>query len=780
MLGSKIGFLATPAAAAAAYVTLDTATGNLMLGGQRFMFSGSNVNGLGATNYASMYGATVDAEGYHLASHSEIDDQLDQAEAMNATVIRAYGAVMSVGRLSAVQPSLGTFSTTALEPIDYALQQLALRGMKVYFPLVDAYDFQPRGAPWYCTANGVTPDSNASQFYNLANTAIVNSFKAHISFVLDHTNVYTGIQYKNDPTIFCWETGNELHAGTWTATNKAWTDNISQYIKVTKGAHQLVMDGCAYNPDGGDGGHLDIDLPYIDIMTHHPYYSGALFVLGNSAERAHAHNKAFVAGEWGWTGLNPNGAAVDWTLDQFIALVEGSTFVDGDNFWQLIPSLVGVGGPSQYGLHFPGDNSDMTTRGNKLAAHALAMQTAGVVPAPVTFLTDNFTGTNGTALGSHTPDSGGTWSFQTGSSGVETIQNNRLYTTSSFTNYGVYNATPQNANYDVTLTINFVSHVAGSEVWALGRMVSGAGTNYELNLHCTSSTAYVLKLTRWLNGSGAALVTNVPIPVAPAVGSSHTLTLRMRGNQLSALWDDAMQFRINDVDIIAKGAAGLGASAVTSTTGMHIDSIVATSPPPAEDQTAPTTFLTDTFTGTNGTALESHTGETGATWAKHTGWTGAFTIQANRIWNGGGAEAHYYASGVPTSPDYEVTTTIFDITNVTFSLAGPMGRMLVGANTAYGAFAIWDGSVTGVYLKRWVAGAGADISSVVITTPAAASSHTLTLRMDGNNLWALWDGVVVLGPVVDKNIVGVGRPGVISNGVATSTTAWHIDGVSAI
>jgi lysophospholipase L1-like esterase len=729
-------------------------------------------------------------------------------------------------------------------------------------------------------------------------------------------------------------------------------------------------------------------------------------------------------------------------------------------------------------------------------------------------------------------------------------------------------------------------------------MVNGAVTSYELNLHCNSATAYIMKISRWLSGAQSVLLNNVPIAVAPAVGSTHTLTLRMRGNQITALWDNKVNLRINNADIIAAGAAGLGATAVTSTTGMHIDSIVATSPPPAEDQTLPTSFnparndtvavgdsitdnwsgfdyqpymgssylplltvqtmqrikylgiyatggitaakmrdlhlpqvlalnpapgacilfcgtndtgvvdrlwnlsymkavlkemarslmnagiapilvtipphddftaytanseewnsyvrqfviqhnlplfdtdtavtdpdntyktgyttdglhptatgyeamvnqaiadglpnifpvndptlltarttgdltniindgtlnlgmfttdtnadgvsdgfttsgqtisraitsgwsagepmvfsarvkttsitslavgwsltvqctvpggftypdgtsgtlvengivtwtfdangllsvqftipvgttavtaratlasgtvtysrvtpaggdalagtwqqlrnnangatvligemtlrnmrgaairpltaaltgaqkqsgtiaaamkpptalftppafLSDTFTGTNGVLLENHTGEVGATWAKHGGFAGTFTIQANRIWSSSG-EGHYYASGVPSSANYDVTTTIYAASNDTFSMAGAMGRAVAGAtNTSYTAFAIWNGTDTRVYLKRWVAGTGTDISNVVITTPTVGTSHTLTLRMSGSSISALWDGVVVLGPITDTNISAAGRAGVISNGIGSTTTGWHIDTITA-
>jgi hypothetical protein len=377
---------ATLAGTSGSFVTRDPLTGNLMLDGQRFMFAGANAPGLGFAEYGSFYGATVDADGLHLSTHSEIDALLNEVDAMNGKAIRVYGGVSSVGKTNSLQPTLGVFNAANLEPIDYALQQCAIRGIKMWFPLVDNYQYYINGKFWYCTVNGVTPDGTASQFFNPANTAIVNSFKAHISYVLDHINVYTGVAYKNDPTVLCWELGNELNigSGNWTSTQVAWADTISRHIKVTKGAQQLVMDGCAYNPAGSDdGGKLNIDLPYIDIATQHPYYSASTPAsVVNATEAAHAHGKAYIVGEFGWNGVDPGGGSVSWTLAQMLSTIEASTFTDGDAYWQLLPPLVGVGGPTQFGLHYPGDDSAMVTRVNQLSAHALAMQTIGMVPAP--------------------------------------------------------------------------------------------------------------------------------------------------------------------------------------------------------------------------------------------------------------------------------------------------------------------------------------------------------------------------------------------------------------
>ena len=114
-----------PPPAPTGFVTRDPTTGNLMLNGQRFRFSGANAPFLGLAEDSSAYGAPVDADGLHLASHSEIDATLDSAQAMNAKVIRAYASLLSVGKTNAIQPTLGVFNSAGFEPTDYLLSQCA-------------------------------------------------------------------------------------------------------------------------------------------------------------------------------------------------------------------------------------------------------------------------------------------------------------------------------------------------------------------------------------------------------------------------------------------------------------------------------------------------------------------------------------------------------------------------------------------------------------------------------------------------------------------------------
>ena len=83
-------------------------------------------------------------------------------------------------------------------------------------------------------------------------------YKSWMATVLNRKNTITGRIYKNDPTFFSWELGNELRLdrddpsgiNTLSSANLAllsfpggWADEMSTYLKVTLGARQLVTFG---------------------------------------------------------------------------------------------------------------------------------------------------------------------------------------------------------------------------------------------------------------------------------------------------------------------------------------------------------------------------------------------------------------------------------------------------------------------------------------------------------------------------------------------------------
>lgn len=116
--------------------------------------------------------------------------------------------------------------------------------MKLIIPLTDNWNYYHGGkhdwVDWLgYTGNAATscilPDAaditkaGSCAFYSEQN--VIDAFKNYVKQLLTHKNSVTGVAFKDDPTILCWETGNEL-----VGVSTSWTKTISDYIKEDLGA----------------------------------------------------------------------------------------------------------------------------------------------------------------------------------------------------------------------------------------------------------------------------------------------------------------------------------------------------------------------------------------------------------------------------------------------------------------------------------------------------------------------------------------------------------------
>jgi len=180
----------------------------LTLDGHPFRFAGANIHWLGlddSTNYPTQF---------------RINDGLDAAKEMGANVIRSHDLGISTGCHNCIEPSPGVFNQTALAHDDYVIKAASDRGIRLIIPLTDNWHYPAGGKHDFTDWRGIADEN---QFYY--NPLVISDFETYIKTLLDHVNMYTGVAYKNDPTIMAWETGNELQPPT------SWTQTISTFIK---------------------------------------------------------------------------------------------------------------------------------------------------------------------------------------------------------------------------------------------------------------------------------------------------------------------------------------------------------------------------------------------------------------------------------------------------------------------------------------------------------------------------------------------------------------------
>jgi len=118
------------------------------------------------------------------------------------------------------------------------------------------------------------PGDYGKDFFTVGSQGNQN-YKIMVAKLLNRTNTYTGIKYKDDPAIFGWEPLHEPWTGS--GVNDAWMADIAAYIKSIDPNH-LFIDG-RVNPDDFYPDYTLLDDPNIDVVQSN-YYS---MITGNMA-----------------------------------------------------------------------------------------------------------------------------------------------------------------------------------------------------------------------------------------------------------------------------------------------------------------------------------------------------------------------------------------------------------------------------------------------------------------------------------------------------------------
>lgn len=185
------------------------------------------------------------------------------------------------------------------------------------------------------------------------------------------------------------------------------------------------------------------------------------------------------------------------------------------------------------------------------------------------------------------------------------------------------------------------------------------------------------------------------------------------------------------------------------------------------------TFLSDSFTDTDGVDLGSHVGETGATWTEHTSYTaGAHLIGTNRCYCSTATSA-YHASGTPGGANYSVEALFF--VRSTAGRQGIAGRMSTSADTFY--IVDWAPGLNTLRLGKFVTGTFTQLGTATLTG-VASDTKTITLKMIGTTIEALVDASSQIS-VTDSSISSAGQAGVRASTGVTSTTGPHLTSITA-
>ncbi len=279
---------------------------------------------------------------WRLPDEFEITDALTAIQQSGGRATRIYTlSVQAPGDAPDIPRHVlgpGQFNEEAFRALDKVLEVANRTGVRVIIPFVDNWIWWG-GIREYAAFRGKKKEA----FWT--DPQIIADFKKTIEHVINRTNTYTGIKYKNDKAILAWETGNELQCP------DEWTREIARYIKSLDENH-LVIDGFFSSVLRDES----IENPYIDIVTTHHYPSNPreMFEQVKSNRAKSKGKKPYFVGEFGFVETD----AVRTLLNNVIADGTSGALIwslryrsrDGGFYWHSEP----FGGDRYKAYHWSG------------------------------------------------------------------------------------------------------------------------------------------------------------------------------------------------------------------------------------------------------------------------------------------------------------------------------------------------------------------------------------------------------------------------------------------
>ncbi|XP_051124677.1 mannan endo-1,4-beta-mannosidase 7-like [Andrographis paniculata] len=246
--------------------------------GVHFCLNGSRFYANGFNAYWLMYVASDPSQ------RSKISSAFVEGAKHGLRIARAWA--FSDGGYAPLQYNPGSYNEQMFQGLDFVVCEAKKYGVKLILSLVNNYEDDGGKRQYVNWARNQGQNLlSDDEFYT--NSVVKQFYKNHIKAVLTRHNTFTGIPYKDDPTIMAWELMNEPRctidpSGT---TIQAWLSEMATYLKSIDSNHLLEagLEGFygqsnaqkqQFNPQEihvGTDFLTNNQIPEIDFATVHSY-----------------------------------------------------------------------------------------------------------------------------------------------------------------------------------------------------------------------------------------------------------------------------------------------------------------------------------------------------------------------------------------------------------------------------------------------------------------------------------------------------------------------------
>lgn len=335
---------------------------NFTLNSKPFHYGGTNCY------YLMVFAADAELRPY-------VDEVLTEAAEMGLTVVRTWAFNDGASQWNALQTAPGVYDENIFRGLDYVLYKADQLGIRLILPFVNNWD-DYGGMNQYVAWAG---QSGHDKFYT--NADCKTWYKNHIYAVLNRVNTYNGRVYKEDPTVFAWELGNEPRASSsGVAVMNAWVQEMGLYVKSLDSNHLLAVGiegfyaGSGKNPiswmnNQGTDFISTQQHSSIDFAVSHswPDWWGTSqtqtmnYVQQQISDAHNILNKPYVLEEFG--KKRPIETRDDW-YTKFMDIVYNNQ-AGGWNFWILYHD--DYEDYDGFGVYYPADTSTVAILGDQAA-----------------------------------------------------------------------------------------------------------------------------------------------------------------------------------------------------------------------------------------------------------------------------------------------------------------------------------------------------------------------------------------------------------------------------
>ena len=250
----------------------------------RFVLDGEELSFVG-TNF--WYGPIIASEGLG-GNRERLHKELDALKSIGVTNLRILvGSDGPEGVAYKVEPVLqkepGVYNDTLLRGLDYLLAQMAEREMHAVLYFNNSWEWSGgygQYLEWAGDGKALLPSVDGYENYVAHVSRFVRNDKArelycnHVRNIVTRTNTVTGKPYKDDPTIFSWQIGNEPRAFARDSVTKAafadWMCTSATLIKSLDPNHMVStgsegLYGCEVDMDLFEQIHAHKDFDYLNV-----------------------------------------------------------------------------------------------------------------------------------------------------------------------------------------------------------------------------------------------------------------------------------------------------------------------------------------------------------------------------------------------------------------------------------------------------------------------------------------------------------------------------------